>query len=541
MDNNYLWWRDGIIYQIYPRSFADSNGDGIGDLDGITAHLDYLQGLGVDALWLSPIYPSPDVDFGYDVSNYIDVDAKFGSLESFDRLVKEAHQRGLRIVLDLVLNHTSDQHPWFIELRKSKTNPFRDYYLWRDAKENGDPPNNWLSIFGGGGWELDPGTSQMYFHMFYKEQPDVNWRNPQVREYMLDVFKFWLDRGVDGFRLDVFNAYLKHPDLADNPSAGLKLKPESLMPFFRMQHVNDIDSPDLLPLLAEIRKVVDGYNETYVVGETFIGGADVAASYTGNDRLHAAFNFDFLKCSWWAREFYQSIERWENLLSAETWPNYVLNNHDNPRSASRYTRGEDDDRLKVAAAMMLSLRGTPFMYYGEEIGMRNISLTRDQIKDPIGRRFWPLNIGRDGCRAPMQWSAAPNAGFAVESAETWLPVHPDFRSRNVMNQQADPDSLLNWYKRVIGVRKAHPALRTGMFSPITYGTRFLLAYLRQTKDETVMVALNFSSRRQRLVLGRELAGRRWELLLSNKRSSMVPVDSDVLPLEPNEALILRQA
>lgn len=541
MDKNYLWWRDGIIYQIYPRSFADSNGDGIGDLDGITARLDYLQDLGVDALWLSPIYPSPDVDFGYDISNYTDVDPKFGSLEGFDRLTNEAHKRGLRVILDLVLNHTSDQHPWFIESRKSKSNPFRDYYLWREPKQNGDPPNNWLSVFGGGGWELDPGTGQMYFHMFYKEQPDVNWRNPQVRQYMLDVFKFWLDRGVDGFRLDVFNAYLKHPDLLDNPPAGLKLRPESLLPFFRMQHVHDMDSPDLVPLLGEIRQILDSYGDTYVVGETFLGGPETAAGYTGSDRLHAAFNFDFLRCSWWARAFFQSIQGWDSLLGPDGWPNYVLNNHDTVRSATRFVRGEDDDRLKVAAAMMLSLRGTPFMYYGEEIGMRNISLTRDQIKDPIGRRFWPISVGRDGCRAPMQWSAAPNAGFAPPHTETWLPLHPDYQTRNVMNQQADPDSLLNWYKRLIALRKAHPALRTGSFVPLTQGTNFVLAYLRPVESETVIVALNFSSRRQRLVLGPEQAGRTWSLLLSNRRSSMVPVESDVIPLEPYEAIFLRQS
>ncbi|HMN59927.1 MAG TPA: alpha-glucosidase [Anaerolinea sp.] len=541
MDKNYLWWRDGIIYQIYPRSFADSNGDGIGDLDGITARLDYLQDLGVDALWLSPIYPSPDVDFGYDISNYTDVDPKFGSLEGFDRLTNEAHKRGLRVILDLVLNHTSDQHPWFIESRKSKSNPFRDYYLWGEPKLNGDPPNNWLSVFGGAGWELDPGTGQMYFHMFYKEQPDVNWRNPQVRQYMLDVFKFWLDRGVDGFRLDVFNACLKHPDLLDNPPAALKLRPESLLPFFRMQHIHDIDSPDLVPLLGEIRKILDSYGDTYVVGETFLGGPETAAGYTGSDRLHAAFNFDFLRCSWWARAFFQSIQGWDSLLGSDGWPNYVLNNHDTVRSATRFVRGEDDDRLKVAAAMLLSLRGTPFMYYGEDIGMRNISLTRDQIKDPIGRRFWPISVGRDGCRAPMQWSAAPNAGFAPPHTETWLPLHPDYQTRNVMNQQADPDSLLNWYKRLIALRKAHPALRTGSFVPLTQGTNFVLAYLRPAENEAVLVAFNFSSRRQRLVLGPEQASRSWSLLLSNRRSSMVPVESDVIPLEPYEAIFLRQS
>jgi len=541
MDNNYLWWRDGIIYQIYPRSFADSNGDGIGDLEGIISRLDYLKELGIDAIWLSPIYPSPDVDFGYDVSNYLDIDPKFGNLETFDRLVKEAHERGIRIILDLVLNHTSDQHPWFLESRKSRDNPFRDYYIWRDPKPNGDPPNNWLSCFGGSGWELDPTTGQMYFHMFYKEQPDVNWRNPAVRQYMLDVFKFWLDRGVDGFRLDVFNAYYKSPNFEDNPMGPIRPSLMGLRAFDRMKHIYDIDQPEMIPLLQDIRKILNSYGETYSVGETFIGGAEKAALYCGDDRLHAAFNFEFLHCPWWAHAFYQSITRWEGILSDEAWPNYVLNNHDNPRSATRYARGEDDDRLKVAAAMLLTLRGTPFMYYGEEIGMRDIPVSRDQIKDPWGRRYWPFFKGRDGCRSPMQWNAMPNAGFSPEGVETWLPVHSNYPVRNVMVQEADPESLLNWYKRLIAARKAHPSLRTGAFIPLTDGKRFILAYLRQGENESSMVVLNFSSRRQQLTLPGDQTGRKWEYLLSNKRTSMIPVEGRVIPLEPNEALILREA
>lgn len=540
MDDQYLWWRDGMIYQIYPRSFSDSNGDGIGDLDGITAHLDYLQDLGVDALWLSPIYPSPDVDFGYDVSNYLDIDPKFGDMPGFDRLVKAAHKRNLRIILDLVLNHTSDQHPWFVEARKSHDNPFRNYYLWRDPKPNGDPPNNWQSVFGGSGWEMDTHTGQMYFHMFYKEQPEVNWRNPAVRQYMLDVFKFWLDRGVDGFRLDVFNAYYKSAGFENNPMGGFSLSLASLRSFERMNHLFDIDQPELVPLLQDVRKILDAHGETYMVGETFLDGPEKAALYCGDDRLHAAFNFEFTRSTWWAREFYQAIQRWEAILTGEAWPNYVLNNHDVSRSATRYTRGENDERLKVAAAMLLTLRGTPFLYYGEEIGMRDITLPRDQIKDPIGQRYWPFFKGRDGCRAPMQWSAAPNAGFSPANIPPWLPVHPNYPRRNVMAQQADPHSLLNWYKRLISTRKEHASLRKGMFIPVTIGTRFILAYLRQSEAETTLVVLNFSSNRQQLVLGRELAGRKWELLLSNKRASMVPVEGTLIPLEANEALILKQ-
>lgn len=540
MEQPYVWWRDGIIYQIYPRSFADANGDGIGDLDGITAKLDYLVELGIDAIWLSPIYPSPDADFGYDVSNYLDVDPKFGDLDSFDRLVKEAHRRNIRVILDLVLNHTSDQHPWFVESRKSRDNPFRNYYIWRDPKPNGDPPNNWLSCFGGGGWKLDPTTGQMYFHMFDRSQPDVNWRNPAVRQYMLDVFRFWLNRGVDGFRLDVFNSYYKSPDLEDNPVGMFRPNLMGLRKFERMKHIYDIDQPEMIPLLQDIRKILDAHGETYVVGETFLGGPEKAALYCGSDRLHAAFNFEFLRSSWWAREFHQAIQRWEEILAGEAWPNYVLNNHDTPRSASRYARGEDDERLKVAAALLLTLRGTPFLYYGEEIGMRDISLSRDQIQDPVGLRYWPLMKGRDGCRAPMQWSASPNAGFTPEGVTAWLPLHPNFKTRNVMAQQADPNSLLNWHKRLISARKTHPALRAGAYTPVTDGTRFILAYLRETDSEVILVALNFSNRRQQVLLGPDLAAKKWEFILSNKRGSMVPVESKLIPLEANEALLLKQ-
>jgi alpha-glucosidase len=375
----------------------------------------------------------------------------------------------------------------------------------------------------------------MYFHMFDKAQPDINWRNPSVRQSMLDVFRFWLDRGADGFRLDVFNAFYKHPELKDNPR-----KLVGLRGFERMEHINDIDQPDMIPLLNEIRAILDGVPNAYAVGETFLGGAEKAAKYCGENLLHGTFNFEFAQCSWWARAFLQSIQRWDAALSPDAWPTYFLNNHDLSRSATRYARGEDDSRLKAAAAMLLTLRGTPFLYYGEEIGMRDIPLTREIVQDPVGKRYWPLVKGRDGCRAPMQWADFPNAGFSPAHAVPWLPLHADYRARNVAAQQSDPDSLLTFYRKLIALRKANPALRSGMFTPITYGTHFLLAYLRQLPEETVLVAINFSNRRQRLVLGRNLADSRWELLLSSKRASMVPVQSDVLPLEPNEAIILKQ-
>lgn len=548
------WWQSGIIYQIYPRSFADSNGDGIGDLNGITGRLDYLVDLGVDAIWLSPIYPSPDADFGYDVSDYCAVDPKYGSLADFDRLVSEAHARDIRVVLDLVLNHTSNQHLWFRESRKSRDNPYRDWYIWADPRPGGGPPNNWYAVFGGSGWELDETTGQYYYHMFYKQQPDLNWHNPETRRALLGVFRFWLERGVDGFRLDVFNVYFKHAGLADNPVRF----PMPLHPFIGQRHENDFDRPELIPLLGEIRKILDEYStpgrERYAVGEPLLSNPHKAAAYTGRDRLHAAFDFELLNSPFRPGSFLNAVQNWEHALGAENWPNQVLNNHDAIRTGTRYRhliananfrflpmgKAEDDRKLKVAAAFLLTVRGTPFVYYGEEIGMRDIPIRRKaDVLDPVGKRFWPLMKGRDGCRSPMQWESGPNAGFAPPGVRPWLPLHPNTAVRNVAAQRADPRSLLNFYRRLIAVRRANPALVGGMFQPLTYGTRYLLAYLRQDATQTVLVALNFSGRRQRLVLGSHLARAGWNLLLSTHRDSLPLIQrGSLLVLEPYEALIL---
>ncbi len=488
MKKEYLWWRDGIIYQIYPRSFADSNNDGIGDLQGIISKLDYLQALGIDAIWLSPIYPSPDVDFGYDVADYTAIDPKFGTMKDFEELVKEAKKRQIHIILDLVLNHTSDQHAWFLESKKSIDNPYHDWYLWRDPKPNGDPPNNWQAIFGGSGWEYDPDLGQYYYHMFYKEQPDVNWRNPAVRAAMLDVFRFWLKKGVDGFRLDVFNAYFKDPDFKDNPP-----KP-GYIPFDRQEHIYDVSQPEMYPLIKEIREILDKHKEGYVVGETFLANTEQTATYCGDDKLHAAFNFEFARNRWHPKRFLTSAVKWYEALSDDAWPNNFLSNHDMKRTATRYCLGEDDRRAKVAGAMLLTLKGTPFIYYGEEIGLRDIPiLKKEDVKDPIGIRFWPLHKGRDGCRAPMQWSGEINAGFS--QTDPWLPVHVNYLTRNVAKQMSDPDSLLNFMKKLIAIRKATPALQRGDFLPLVEDPRFILAYQRQYHDERVIIILNFSSRK----------------------------------------------
>ncbi len=531
--DTYCWWRDGVIYQIYPRSFSDSNSDGIGDLNGIIARLDYLAELGVDALWLSPVNPSPDVDFGYDVSDYNDIDPKFGTLADFDRLLEEAHRRNIRIILDLVLNHTSNQHPWFLQSSQSRENPYRDWYIWRDPSPDGKTPNRWESIFGGRAWEYHSATGQYYYHMFYPQQPDLNWRHPPVRQAMLDVFRFWLERGVDGFRLDVFNMYFKDADFRDNPPAlGLR-------GFDRQKHIYDCNQPEMQGILTEIRALLNQYPDRYAVGETFMAaGAQDAARYTGETQLHATFNFDFLFSPWKPARFLQAIQTWDQALGVNDWPTYVLNNHDQPRSATRYARGADDERLKVAATLLLTQRGTPYLYYGEEIGQRDIRLRRDQIMDPVGKRYWPFNKGRDACRAPMQWDAAAHAGFSA--AEPWLPPHPDYPTRNVVAQRGDPNSLLNFYKQLIALRKKYAALRSGLFQPITFEPRAVLGYLRETSDQTALVALNFSRRPQRLMLGGSLAKKSWQLLLSNRREKLDETRFSSIALAPDEACILLQ-
>ena len=530
MEKDFLWWRDGVIYQIYPRSFSDSNGDGIGDLAGITGRLDYLADLGVDALWLSPINPSPDKDFGYDVADYFDIDPKFGTLADFDNLLKEAHKRNVHIILDLVLNHTSDQHAWFQASRSSRDNLYRDWYIWRENPRGKQvPPNNWQSVFGGKGWQFDEKTGQYYFHMFVKEQPDLNWRNPDVYKKMMDVFCFWLERGVDGFRLDVFNEYYKDDQFRDNPP---KL---GIRPFEWQKHIYDVSRPELMGVIKDIRAILDSYSERYVVGETFLATTEAAAEYCGAEKLHANFDFNFLQCKWDPKQFLDVIIKWESLLSTKAWPNYVLNNHDVPRSATRYGRGENDERLKVAAAMLLTLRGTPYMYYGEEIGMRDLKLRRDEIQDPVGKRYWPINVGRDGCRSPMQWDSTQNAGFG--KGKPWLKVHPNYQVRNVDTQKVDPNSLFNFYKRLLAARKSNVALQKGIFVPLTYEPRQLLAYLRQDADQTVLVVLNFGRHKVRVLLGPNLRGDSWQLLLSNKRTSVPVIKKGWLPLLGNEASI----
>ncbi len=541
MASDFVWWRDGVVYQIYPRSFADSNGDGVGDLRGILGKLDYLRDLGVDAVWLSPIYPSPLKDFGYDVSDYQDIDPAFGTLAEFDDLLHEAHAREMRIVMDMVMNHTSDEHAWFVESRSSRDNPKRDWYIWRPPsnsprlrgeKKGGLPPNNWASVFGGSAWEFDAATGQYYLHLFDPGQPDLNWRNPEVKQVMFDACRFWLDRGVDGFRLDVAHMLYKHPDLPDNPPKFGRRG------FERQHHFYHENLPETHALWKDFRKLLDDYPERMAVGEV---NPDVAHEYygDGNDELHLAFNFGLIGLPWNPREFQRRVVGYEARLPAGAWPCWALSNHDNRRHISRWGTGAlGEARARVAAILLLTLRGTPFLYYGEEIGMRQASIPRREIVDPPGRRCWPFDRGRDGCRTPMQWETGPNAGFTT--GRPWLRLSRDVDRVNVQRELADPDSLLSLYRRLIALRRNTPALRRGSYRALIDRPSDIMAYLREHNRQAVLVCLNFAARLARFDLSATGPGK-WKVLLSTvTRSGEGMKVSGEVTLYANEGLVLER-
>lgn len=538
METGREWWKDGVMYQIYPRSFADSNGDGIGDLRGIIAHLDHLndgtdKSLGVDGIWLSPVYPSPMHDFGYDVSDFCAISPEFGRMDDFRALLEEAHARGIRIIMDLVLNHTSHEHPWFQEARSSRTSDKRDWYLWRDGVP-GEPPNNWMAAFGGRAWEWDPGSQQYYLHSFLPEQPDVNWRHPPLREAMWDVMRFWLDLGVDGFRLDVVNWFLKDAEYRSNPTTLVGRRP-----YDRQQHVYDRDQGETIELTKEIRLLVDRYPARMTVGEVYKeppGGAQFAASYCANGYgLHLAFNFAFLFCPWRARAFADAVDEWECALGPRCWPTYTLSNHDQPRAYSRYAVGGDTDaRARVAAAMLLTLRGTPFLYYGEEIGMRNGRLGKADLRDPLGKRYWPAPVGRDAERTPMQWDASAHAGFSTGTP--WLPVNGDYTAVNATMQRDRPDSLLHWYRTLIHLRKREPALHRGTYRRLADTSDAVLSFMREWEHEQIIVLLNFDRHPQHAILP---PGTQWAVCAGTARAPGDVLQGGSLTLQGYDVLIAK--
>jgi alpha-glucosidase len=483
-----------VVYEIYPRSFADSNGDGIGDLNGITSRLDYLRWLGVDAIWLTPVFPSPQVDFGYDVSDYEQVNPEYGTLADMDRLIAEARKRKIRVILDFVMNHTSSQHPWFQASRASRTNPKRNWYVWRDGRSPGQPPNNWLSGFGGPAWKFDAGTGQWYYHYFYAEQPDLNWRNPAVEKAMFDVTRWWYRRGVAGFRLDAVNTLFEDRDLHDNPVVDNKKTvygdPEEIPRYNRKL-------PEVHGVLQRLRQVADQW-DAVLIGETWTNDIGELQAYYGADgnELHLPMNFMFATVNRLsAPEFRRQISAAE---TAGGWPVYLLSNHDMRRAYERYGDGQHNDQIaKLMAVLHLTLRGTPILYYGEEIGMENNDPKRvEDVKDPIGRSGWPKQKGRDGERTPMQWNANENAGFS--KGAPWNPVGPRFRRYNVATEREDPDSILNIYRQLLALRRTNVVLIKGDYVPINQSDPEVLSYLRRGKETTLLVALNMSSQTRTL-------------------------------------------
>lgn len=522
------WWQHGIVYQVYPRSFHDTNGDGVGDLEGIRRRLGYLTWLGVDAVWISPIYPSPMADFGYDIADYCAIHPVFGSLEDFDRLLNEAHGRGLKVILDFVPNHTSDRHPWFIDSRASRQNPKRDWYLWRDPAPDGGPPNNWLSNFGGSGWEFDERTKQYYFHSFLKEQPDLNWRNQAVRQAMYDNLRFWLDRGVDGFRVDVIWLLVKDDQFRDNPPNPAWRSHEPNIN--RLLQRYSADRPETMEVVQEMRAVLDAYSDRVLIGEIYLPIERLVAYY-GRDMKGAQlpFNFQLISATWNAPEIARIVQEYEAALPADGWPNWVVGNHDQKRIATRVGPAQ----ARVAAMLLLTLRGTPTLYYGDELGLQNVHVSPLQVQDPWEKNEPGLGLGRDPARSPMPWDTSPNAGFTTGTP--WLPLHGDYLTRNVASFAEDPRSILTLYRHLIALRRERPALSAGRFLLHAAGDD-VLAYERQHRSARLLVLLNFGEQSRRHSLPPDLTGAR--LLLSTGLDRDAEALQGEMTLRPSEGLLI---
>ena len=497
------WWRGAVIYQIYPRSFQDSNGDGIGDLQGIIERLGHVASLNVDAIWISPFFTSPMLDYGYDVSDYCDVDPMFGTIGDFDRLIERAHELGIRVIIDLVLSHTSDQHKWFVESRVSRDNAKADWYVWADAKPDGTPPNNWLSIFGGSAWEWDTSRMQYYLHNFLREQPDLNFHEPQVQDALLGVARFWLERGVDGFRLDTVNFYVHDKELRDNPALSDDEKKSdiapSVNPYTWQDHKYSKSQPENIEFLKKLRAVMDEFRDITSVGE--VGddqqGLQIQAEYTqGTDRLHMCYGFDFLSAPYPSGTRVAEVLNRFNDLAKDSWACWAYSNHDVVRHTTRWALSEEAQ--KAYLALLLSLRGSVCLYQGEELGLQEADVAFEDLQDPYGIKFWPKFKGRDGCRTPMVWSSnAEHGGFS--SGKPWLPVSEAHAAKSVDVQAADEDSMLNFYRRMIAYRQSHEPLGKGTFEIAAFDDAFF-AVIREVQGERMFVAFNLSDEPREVAL-----------------------------------------
>lgn len=537
------WWKSAVFYQIYPRSFYDSNNDGIGDLKGITKKLDYLSFLGIDAIWISPFFKSPMKDGGYDISDYYEIDPRFGTMEDFHELLTEAHERNIKVVIDQVYNHTSDQHPWFLESKRDRKNPKADWYIWKDPKEDGSPPNNWISFFSGNepqsAWEWGEERKQYYLHLFSKEQPDLNWRNPKVKEEIFKIMRFWLDKGVDGFRFDVISSFFKDPEFRDIIKREKKVAPGEITSIKEYHLYPFVGRPETLLLVEEIRKLLDSYQPERVgIGEvSSYGGIFFYLLFTLPGRLHFAFNFDFLhNISFSAKKIYKLVKNQENLFENISWPCYVLGNHDVHRYISRLRNllKEEEKNIdlpakelsKLMATLLLTLRGTPFIYYGEEIGMENTYIPYEKIEDPLGKALFPHKDGRDTARTPMQWNDSKYAGFS--EVEPWLPVNENKEYVNVEREIKEEDSILNYYRRLIHKRKESLALKLGNLEFIIPGEDDILAYKREYEKDKKIIILNISDKEK--VLNIDIEGK---VLLGTykKEGERINKNINLLPFE----------
>jgi len=485
---DYCWWKHGVIYHIYPRSFFDSNNDGLGDIKGIVKKLDYLQYLGVNAIWLSPIYLSPKIDFGYDVQDYYQIDSDYGNMNDFENLLKECNLRNIKVIMDLILNHTSNKHEWFLESSSSENNNKRDWYIWCKAK-NKKPANNWQSVFGGSAWEYDCTTDSFYLHSFYKEQPDLNWRNKEMADEFFKIIKFWLDKGIDGFRLDVINMIVKDKKFRNNP---LIYK----IPFLQKNKFNR-NRPYAYKIIKKLRTLINKYENRVLIGEIYVlppGNSKTVYKYIRNDkkRLHMAFDFSLIFKRFSAINFYNYVKKWNNKVSNVEWACHVFSNHDLGRSINRFTfRLNKEEKARLIAMFQLTIPGTPFIYYGEEIGMMSLNISKNDIKDKLGKKLWPIYSGRDKYRTPMQWNDGLNAGFT--NAKPWLPVHNNYKNKNVELQMKESKSILNLYCKLIEIRKTYKSLHKGLWKPYLKGKNGILAYFRQIDNEEMLIILNFSS------------------------------------------------
>jgi alpha-glucosidase len=521
------WWQTAVIYQVYPRSFQDTDGDGIGDLNGITQRLQHLVDLGVDAVWISPIFPSPMRDFGYDVSDYCDIDHLFGALANFDVLLAAAHAAGLKVILDFVPNHTSDQHPWFQDSRSSRLSPKRDWYLWRDGKPDGSEPNNWESEFGGSAWTFDECTGQYYYHAYLREQPDLNWRNPEVEQAMCNVLRFWFDRGVDGFRVDAIHHLIEDEEDRDNPPAP-NWRP-GMPPNERWLQIRTIDQPGVHASIKAMRRVADAYRNKVMIGEAYLP-IDRLMAYYGADLtgFHLPFNFHLISTDWQPKAIAFLIKAYEAALPVGGWPNWVLGNHDRSRVASRVGPAQ----ARVAAMLLLTLRGTPTIYQGEEIGMADVPIPASLVQDPFERNVPGFSLGRDPVRTPMPWTSGPHGGFT--EGRPWLPLNADADVLNVSTQTEDPRSMLSLYRALIRLRRNNDVLSVGGFRLVD-ATDHVLAYERRLGVQRVLIALNMTDQAQVLPAGK-LAR---EALLSTYLDDPNPLSDEEIHLRANEGLILR--